>query len=134
MTVTREVAMATDADRLATLEAILAGFNAHDPDAILEHFTDDAVFDAPRGAAAGGQRFEGKAAIREGFEARFRGIPDIRYEDGSHFVAGDQGVSAWTIRGTTADGSPIEVRGCDLWEFEGRLVRRKDSFWKRVEP
>jgi len=126
--------MATDADRLAALERILAGFNAHDAAAILDDFTDDAMFDAPRGDGPGGTRFVGRDAIRDAFEQRFAGIPDIRYEDDRHFVAGDRGVSEWTIRGHTADGAPIEVRGCDLWEFEGAKVRRKDSYWKRQDP
>lgn len=125
--------MTTDAQRLATLEAILGGFNAHDPDAILAHFTDDAIFDAPRGRTSGGARFVGRAAIREAFEQRFAGIPDIRYEDDRHFVDGDRGVSEWTIRGTSADGAAVEVRGCDLWEFRGALISRKDSYWKRIE-
>ena len=30
-------------------------------------------------------------------------------------------------------GEPIEVRGCDLFEFAGGKVSRKDSFWKIVE-
>ena len=124
----------TDDDRRRTLDAILAGFNAHDPDAILAWFTEDAVFDAPRGAEPGGRRYVGRDAIREGFVQRFAGIPDIRYEDDRHFVAGDRGVSEWTIRGTMATGEPIEVRGCDLWEFRGALVSRKDSYWKRLEP
>jgi ketosteroid isomerase-like protein len=126
--------MTTDADRLATLERILAGFNAHDAAAIVADFTHDAVFDAPRGAHAGGTRYTGREAIRLAFEQRFAGIPDIRYEDDRHFVAGDRGVSEWTIRGHSADGSPIEVRGCDLWEFDGATVRRKDSYWKRLDP
>ena len=125
--------MSSDAERLATLEAVLAGFNAHDVDAILAHFTADAVFDAPRGSSAGGARFVGRDAIRDAFAARFAGIPDIRYEDGRHFVGGDRGVSEWTIRGHTADGAAIEVRGCDLWEFRGASISRKDSYWKRVE-
>ena len=28
---------------------------------------------------------------------------------------------------------PIEVRGCDLWEFRDGKVSRKDSYWKIVE-
>ena len=126
--------MTTDAERLATLERILRGFNAHDAAAILEDFTEDAVFDAPRGPGAGGTRYEGREAIRAAFEQRFAGIPDIRYEDDRSFVVGDRGVSEWTIRGHTADGAAIEVRGCDLWEFEDAKVRRKDSYWKRLDP
>jgi hypothetical protein len=50
-----------------------------DLDAIMEHFADDAVFESPRGADIWGQRFVGRASVREAFAARFTGIPDVRY-------------------------------------------------------
>ena len=115
------------------LEAVLDAFNAHDVDAILAYFTDDCVFDAPRGPAPGGRRMVGKEEVRRGFQARFDGIPDIAYTDARHFSSGDRGVSEWTIRGTQATGEPIEVRGCDLFEFSDGKISRKDSFWKIVE-
>ena len=88
------------------------------------------MFESPRGPDAWGTRVEGIAAVREAFAARFEGIPDVRYLDDDHFVAGDRGASEWTLRGTTRDGEAIEVRGCDLWTFrDGRIVR-KDSYWK----
>jgi ketosteroid isomerase-like protein len=31
-------------------------------------------------------------------------------------------------------GEPVEVRGCDLFEFRGDKITRKDSYWKLVEP
>lgn len=54
------------------------------------------------------------------FAARFAGIPDIRYQQDEHFVDGDRGAFEWTLSGTTTDGQPIEVRGCDLWTFRDR--------------
>jgi len=36
------------------LQALLDAFNAHDVDAIMSFFTDDCVFDTPRGSAPGG--------------------------------------------------------------------------------
>jgi steroid delta-isomerase-like uncharacterized protein len=116
-----------------SLQALLEAFNAHDVDAILSFFTDDCVFDTPRGPAPGGWRLVGKHQVREAFQARFDGIPDIHYGDDRHFTSGDRGVSEWTIRGTQANGEPIEVRGCDLFEFSGGKISRKDSFWKIVE-
>ena len=110
------------------LDALLDAFNAHDVDAILTFFTEDCVLDTPRG-----QRFVGKAEVRKGFQARFDGIPDIVYGDDRHFTSGDRGVSEWTIRGTQSTGEPIEVRGCDLFEFSGGKISRKDSFWKIVD-
>ena len=107
------------------LQALLDAFNAHDLDAIMAFFTDDCVFDTPRG-----QRLVGTEQVREGFAARFSGIPDIEYAEPRHFACGDRGASEWTIRGTTAAGDPIEVRGCDLFEFTDGKVSRKDSYWK----
>ena len=117
-------------EKLAMLEAIAQAFDRHDLDAIMEHFTDDAVFESPRGADRFGTRFEGRAAVREGFAGRFSGIPDVRYRDDVHFVDGDRGASEWTLSGTTTDGQRIEVRGCDLWTFRDGKVVKKDSYWK----
>ena len=48
-----------------TLEAITDAFNAHDLDAIMEFFADDCSLDMPRGPEPWGERFMGKAAVRE---------------------------------------------------------------------
>jgi hypothetical protein len=34
--------------------------------------------------------------------------------------------------GVVADTQRVEVRGCDLFEFEGDKIVRKDSYWKLV--
>jgi ketosteroid isomerase-like protein len=117
-------------EALRILQAITTGFNAHDLDAILEHFADDAVFEGPRGSDPWGTRFVGIDSIRDAFAARFAGIPDVRYQQDAHFVDGDRGASEWTLSGTTTGGERIEVRGCDLWTFRDGKVVKKDSFWK----
>jgi ketosteroid isomerase-like protein len=126
--------MSTDHDRLELLDRMADGFNAHDLDAIMSLFTDDCVFEAPRGPEPGGRRFEGQSAVREGLGMRFTTIPDVHYGGGSHFVAGDRGVSEWTLTGTTLDGVRLNVRGCDIWTFRDDKVVVKNSFWKIVEP
>src|SRR4026208_2360156 len=60
-----------------TLKQILEAFNKHDPDAIMEFFVDDCSFDFPRGPEPWGQRFIGKAQVREAIAGRFKGIPDV---------------------------------------------------------
>jgi steroid delta-isomerase-like uncharacterized protein len=115
------------------LQTFLDAFNAHDVDAIMACFSDDCVLEMPRGPAPGGRRLVGKEQVREGIQSRFDGIPDVRYEDDRHWLSGDRGVSEWTIRGTQRTGEPIEVRGCDLFEFTDGKISRKDSFWKIVE-
>ncbi len=93
------------------LQALLDAVNANDVDAIMSFFTDDCVFDTPRGPPPGGHRLVAKQQIRKGFQARFDGIPDIDYGDDRHWTFGDRGVSEWTIRGTKATGESVEVRG-----------------------
>jgi ketosteroid isomerase-like protein len=115
------------------LRAIAHGFDTHDLDAIMAHFSDDAIFESPRGSSPFGTRFVGAAAVREAFAGRFAGIPDVRYQDDEHFVDGNRGASEWTLSGTTTEGQRIEIRGCDLWTFRAGRVVRKDSYWKIVE-
>src|SRR5215203_2725308 len=119
-----------------TLKQILDAFNKHDLDAIMEFFADDCSFDFPRGPEPWGQRFVGKAQVREALAGRFKGIPDVHYGEDSHWISadGNSGVSEWTLTGTTTSGISLNVRGCDLWEFLDGKVTRKNSYWKIVEP
>jgi steroid delta-isomerase-like uncharacterized protein len=119
-----------------TLKQILDAFNRHDLDAIMEFFSDDCSFDFPRGPDPWGQRFIGKAQVREALAGRFRGIPDVHYGEDRHWISADgsMAVSEWTLTGTTTSGVAVNVRGCDHWEFRNGKVTRKDSYWKIVEP
>ncbi len=99
----------------------------------MEFFAEDCSFDMPRGPEPWGQRFTGKAAVREGLATRFEGLPDVHYGEDRHWVSGDTGFSAWLLTGTTPEGGPVRVRGCDLWEFRDGYVVRKDSYWKIVD-
>lgn len=118
-----------------TLQQVLDAFNRHDLDAIMNFFSDDCSFDSPRGAEPWGQRFIGKAQVREGLAKRFTGIPDVHYGEDIHWISEDgrKGVSEWTLSGTTNAGIKLKVRGCDLWEFQNGKIIKKNSFWKIVE-
>ena len=121
---------------IETLKQILDAFNRHDLDAIMEFFSDDCSFDFPRGPESWGQRFIGKAQVREALASRFKGIPDVHYGEDRHWISsdGNMGVSEWTLTGTTTSGLTVKVKGCDHWEFSKGKVTRKDSYWKIVEP
>ena len=126
----RGCGMPTERD-VEVLGQVLDAFNRHDLDAIMSHFAEDCVFEAPRGPDPWGRRLAGKDEVRRGLVARFQAIPDVHYGDEDHFACGARGVSEWTISGTTVAGERIEVRGCDLWTFgPGGQIVRKDSFWK----
>lgn len=118
-----------------TMKQVLDAFNHHDLDAIMEFFAEDCSFDFPRGPESYGQRFTGKAQVREALAGRFKGIPDVHYGEDSHWISMDglRGVSEWTLTGTTTSGVKLKVRGCDLWEFKNGKITRKDSYWKIVE-
>ena len=117
------------------LRNVLDAFNRHDLDAIMSFFSEDCRFDMPRGPHPFGLRYKGKHGVREGLAGRFNGIPDVHYGDDRHFVSasGDRGVSEWLLSGTSVSGERVEVRGCDLFEFDGHgKIRVKDSYWKIV--
>ncbi|MEO6229295.1 MAG: nuclear transport factor 2 family protein [Ferruginibacter sp.] len=118
-----------------TLKQIIEAYNRHDLDAIMEFFSDDCSFDFPRGPEKWGERFVGKAKVRDALAGRFRSIPDVHYGEDRHWVSVDasRGISEWTLTGTTASKKRLNVRGCDLWEFKDGKVTRKDSYWKIVE-
>lgn len=118
---------------LSAMKELLAAFNSHDLDAIMGFFSEDCELCMPRGTEPWGTRYVGKPAVREGLSTRLAGIPDVRYGDDRHWVAGDLGVSTWLLTGTTRAGEQIRVRGVDLLEFRSGKVIRKDSYWKIVE-
>jgi steroid delta-isomerase-like uncharacterized protein len=118
-----------------TMKQVLDAFNRHDLDAIMTFFSDDCSFDMSRGPEPWGQRFIGKAQVREALAGRFKGIPDVHYGEDLHWISadGNRGVSGWTLTGTTTSGVKLKVQGCDLWEFRNGKIVRKDSYWKIVE-
>src|SRR5688500_4712678 len=117
----------------STLTELCAAFNAHDLDRIMALFADDCVLEMPRGNQPWGSRFEGKPQVRAALATRFDGIPDVHYGGDEHFVDGNNGMSKWTVTGTTREGKKLEVQGCDFYTFRDGMVTRKDSYWKLVE-
>jgi ketosteroid isomerase-like protein len=127
------VPMSEEEAKVAALDRLVDAFNRRDVEAAVALFADDAVFESSRGPDPWGRRFVGREEVREGVAGRFEALPRGEYGDMAHFVSGDRGFSEWTLRATTSDGEEIEVRGCDIWTFEGDLIARKSSFWKIVD-
>jgi len=122
--------MQASAPSAVILESILAAFNDHDLDAVMSFFSQDCVLEMPRGPDPWGARYVGFAAVKDGLRSRFAGIPDVRYDDDTHLVCGNVGISRWTLRGTSVDGERVEVNGCDFYTFDDGKVVKKDSYWK----
>ncbi len=124
--------MTGESDILAALEGLVAGFNAHDVDAIMAFFAEDCSLDLPRGPDPHGSRYVGRDEVRRGIMTRFETTPDVHYSEIENFASESMGMSKWLLTGTTRDGDKLSVRGCDFYTFRDGKVTRKDSYWKIV--
>jgi steroid delta-isomerase-like uncharacterized protein len=112
------------------LQAFADAFNRHDADAIMSFMTEDCVFEASAGPDVCGARYEGREAVRAAFIDVWTTFPDAAWRGARHFVCGDRGVSEWTFSGASADGTRVEVHGCDLFTFRNGKIALKNSYRK----
>lgn len=116
--------------RQATMTAMMAAFNARNVEGVMACMAADCAFHASAGPEAEGQRHIGRDAVRQATAAVFEAFPEAAWTEGMHVVAGDTGLSSWRFVGRRADGSPVDVRGCDVFGFDGDLIAAKDSYRK----
>lgn len=92
-------------------------WNAHDVDALLEHFTDDVVFTSPAAVRifGGDGVIHGKQALRGYWLEGVRLIPDLRFEVLALYV----GISTLVINYRNQAGGVVS----EVLTFEGSLVK-----------
>lgn len=115
---------------IADLQAFADAWNRHDIDARMSFMTDDCLFEASAGPDVCGTRHVGKEAVRAGYDEVWKTFPDAQWQSPRHFVCGDRGVSEWTFTGTRADGTRVEVNGCDVLTFRDGKIAIKNSYRK----
>ena len=115
---------------IADLQAFADAWNRHDIDALMSFMTEDCVFESSAGPDISGTRYVGPDAVRTGYTEVWSTFADAHWADATHMVLGDRGVSEWTFTGTKADGSRIEVHGCDLFTFRDGRIALKNSYRK----
>lgn len=120
----------SEAARLALLDRFAEAWNARDVDGLMDCMAADCAFHAAGGPEARGRSYEGRDAVRAGYQAVFDAFPQAAWTNARHFVAGNRGVSEWRFVGTGRDGKTVDVDGCDLFVFDGDLIAVKDSFRK----
>ncbi len=125
---------ATHQVTVEVLQDFADAWNRHDADAIMSFMTDDCVFEASAGPDVFGARHVGREAVRAGFADVWTTFPDAHWGSARHFVVGDRGVSEWTFSGTRADGTRVEVHGCDLFTFRDGKIALKNSYRKHRPP
>ncbi|MDP3821340.1 MAG: nuclear transport factor 2 family protein [Burkholderiales bacterium] len=116
------------------LQAFADAWNRHDADALMSLMADECVFEASGGPLACGARHVGRSAVRAAYAEVWSTFPDAHWGNARHFVQGDRGVSEWTFTGTAADGSRVEVNGCDLFTFRDGKIAVKNSYRKNRPP
>ncbi|CAG1016486.1 taurine dehydrogenase small subunit [Burkholderiaceae bacterium] len=119
---------------IEALQAFADAWNRHDIDALMSFMSDDCLFEASGGPEICGTRYAGREAVRAGFAEVWATFPDAHWADARHFVHGDRGVSEWTFTGTRADGTRVEVHGCDLFSFRDGKIALKNSYRKNRPP
>ena len=116
------------------LQAFADAWNRHDIDALMAFMTDDCVFESSSGTDIAGTRYVGREAVRSGYTEVWKTFPDAHWGNARHLVQGQRGMSQWTFTGTRADGSRVEVHGCDLFTFRDGKIAVKDSYRKNRTP
>lgn len=57
-----------------------------------------------------------------------------RHDEDPPIIAGSRGAATWSFRAIHPNGSQTVTRGCDIYEFRGDKIARKDAFRKVHEP
>ena len=118
---------------LEYMDEIHDAFNSQDVDAIVEFFAEDGEFLLARGDQPWGTRLKGREVIRAFLTKRFAAFGDMRWEPITRFHCGNRAVSEWVVTVTLDDGRKMKTYGCDLYEFEGKKIVKKDTYWKSME-
>jgi ketosteroid isomerase-like protein len=121
------------AGRERLIQAFTDAWNAKDIDAVMALMADECEFRASVGPEPG-TRFVGRDEVRRGFSL-FLGPstgPEPSTEADEPLIHGDFAVTRWTLRWPHGDGAPADVRGCDVFEFEGDRIKVKDTYRKVV--
>ena len=131
--------MSTDEQAVSSelLQQLFDAFNRHDLPSVLALMTDDIVFEGAAGPESFGARFIGHDAVGAAFSGVWKTFPDVQWANDTHLVAGNLGVSTWTLIGTREDGVKIEADGVDLFSFKDGKIATKKAFRKErplIEP
>ncbi|WP_456837555.1 nuclear transport factor 2 family protein [Bradyrhizobium sp. USDA 4486] len=115
------------------MTAIAMAFRERRVNDIANFFAEDGVFVNARGPQLATDIFRGRLALRVFLTRLFQMSPDVRWDRVEEdWICGDRAVTQWRRRATAADGTRQDWLGCDLYLFEGRLIKRKDTFIKAI--
>jgi SnoaL-like polyketide cyclase. len=119
---------------VALLQEIHEAFNSRDTDRIMSYFHPECTFFAASGPEPVGRTVHGWHVVHKFLADRFKVITDMHWETIDQYVCDEnRAVTVWIVSGNSADGTVLNYKGCDLWEFKDGLVFNKDTYWKIVQ-
>ena len=118
--------------RRKLLAAFSAAWDARDVDALMDLMAPDCEFRSSVGPEPGGV-FLGPKEVRRGFElylAPTGASTEVDVAMAPHLISERFGLTRWTATSRHTDGTTTVVQACDVFEFEGALIRTKDTYRK----
>lgn len=122
-------------DSLAIARAWVAGFNAHNVDALVALYAPDAEL-----CDAGMKRArQGKQEIENWFRQRFTALPEIAYTPADEIVENERVVITWTVRGRTPRllgqswlARPFAVDGVSVFHLHAGLIAHQRGYYDHL--
>ena len=111
----------------------LEGWNSRDPDRIMAHYADDAVFQSPSVLALGGSSdgsVRGKEEISEFTRRAFARFPKLRFEVEDVIERAQGVIVIYRKLGVFADNPGFTV---EVFVLEDDLVKRNVVYWSAEE-
>jgi SnoaL-like polyketide cyclase. len=119
---------------LDLIQEIHDAFNSRDTDRIMAYFHPECTFFAASGPEPEGRTIRGWPVVQKFLADRFKVISDMHWSTIDRYICDEtRAVTTWYVTGHAADGTVLNYKGCDLWEFKDGLVYNKDTYWKIVQ-
>ncbi|MBT5871939.1 MAG: nuclear transport factor 2 family protein [Candidatus Latescibacteria bacterium] len=116
---------------ISRLGALGEAWDKGDLNALMSFMAEGCIYSASVGPEPG-QTYVGREQVRRRFELMLEHDSGCESRGGRVVVSGSFGVAEWSYVSKGITGEELEVRGCDLFEFEGGLIKRKDAFRKTL--
>lgn len=114
---------------LELLRRFSDAWTAGDVDTLMSFMTEDCVYFASAGPEPG-TTYRGREEVRRGFAAMLFYDRDRERHGGAAVIVGNVGFAEWSFEERDEAGDSVLIRGCDIFEFVGDRIRKKDAFRK----
>jgi ketosteroid isomerase-like protein len=104
-------------------------FNRHDVAGMMQLMSDDCVFENTS-PAPDGTVYSGKEAVTRFWQEFFRESPQAHFEIEEIFGLGKRCIVRWRYDWVDLAGKKGHVRGVDIFQVTGGLIRQKLSYVK----